>query len=127
MEPSLLHKNKSLDLRDGRQECQEGMVMTGIGTYKDHCILSLLDVASNKLGSEGYPTKYNARICVRCDLWTTAEDTDSAARTMYVCLALVASTASLTRKSRNSTQLTPLRMRSSRHLSVARMKRLLRL
>ena len=31
--------------------------MTGIGTYKDHCILPLLDVTSNKLGSEGYPTK----------------------------------------------------------------------
>ncbi|RYN17078.1 hypothetical protein AA0114_g11733 [Alternaria tenuissima] len=42
--------------------------------YKDHCILPLLDVASNKLGSEGYLTKHNARICVRGDLWATAED-----------------------------------------------------
>jgi hypothetical protein len=101
--------------------------MKRIGTYKDHCILPLLGVASNKLSSEGYLTKYNARICVRCDLWATAEDTDSAARTMYVCLALVASTASLTWESCNSTQSMPLRMRSSRHLSVARMERLLRL
>ena len=31
--------------------------MTGIGTYKDYCILLLLGVALNKLGSEGYPTK----------------------------------------------------------------------
>ena len=67
-------QNKLLDLCDGRQECQGGMVMTGIGTNKDHCILPLLDVASNKLGSEGYPTKYNARDCVRCNLWATAED-----------------------------------------------------
>jgi hypothetical protein len=79
-----------------------------IGTYKDHCILSLLGVASNKLGSEGYLKKYNGRICVRCDLWATAEDTDSAARTSYVCLALVAITASSTWKSRNSTQSMPL-------------------
>ena len=103
------------------------MVMKRIGTYKDHCILPLLGVASNKLGSEGYPTKHNARICVRCDLWTTAEDTDSDAWTMYVCLARVASTAYLTWKSRNSTQSMPLRMRSSQHLSVERMERLLRL
>jgi len=103
------------------------MAVKRMGTYKDHCILPLLDVASNKLGSEGYPTKYNARICVRYDLWATAGDTDSAARTSYVCLALVAVTAQSTWKSRNSTQLMPLRMRSSRHLSVARMERLLRL
>jgi len=98
-----------------------------IGTYKDHCILPLLDVASNKLGSEGYPTKYNARICVRYDLWATAEDTDPAARTSQMCLALVAVTASPTWKSRSSTQSMPLRMRRSRHLAVARMERLLRL
>jgi hypothetical protein len=103
------------------------MVMKRIGTYKDHCILPLLGVASNKLGSEGYLTKYNARICVRCDLWATAEDTDSAARTSYMCLALVAVTASSPWESPNSTQSMPLRMRSSRHLSVARMERLLRL
>jgi hypothetical protein len=48
--------------------------MKRIGTYKDHCILPLLGAASNKLGSEGYITKYNARDCVRCNLWTTAED-----------------------------------------------------
>jgi hypothetical protein len=89
-------QNKLLDLCDGRQECQGGMVMKRIGTYKDHCILPLLGVASNKLGSEGYLTKYNARICVRCDLWTTAEDTHSAARTMNVCLVLAAVTASST-------------------------------
>jgi hypothetical protein len=48
--------------------------MKRIGTYKDHCILPLLGAASNKLGSEGYLTKYNARDCVRCNLWATAED-----------------------------------------------------
>ena len=101
--------------------------MTGIGKYKDHYILPLLDVASNKLGSEGYLTKYNARIYVYCDLWATAEDTDSAARISHMCLALVAVTASSTWESPNSTQSMPLRMRSSRHLSVARMERLLRL
>lgn len=65
-----------------------------IGTYKDHCILPSPGVALNKLGSEGYLTKYNARICVRCDLWATAEDTDPAAQTLHMCLALVAITAS---------------------------------
>jgi hypothetical protein len=78
--------------------------MKGIGTNKDDCILPLLGVASNKLGSEGYLKKYNARICVRCDLWATAEDTNSAARTSYVCLALIATTAPSTWKSRNSMQ-----------------------
>ena len=120
-------QNKLLDLCDGRQECQRGMVMKIIGTYKDHCILPLLGRASNKLGSDGYLTKYNARICVRCGLWATAEDTDSAARTSHMCLALVAVTASSIWKSRNSTQSMPLRMRSSRRLSVARMEKLLRL
>jgi hypothetical protein len=75
-----------------------------IGTYKDDCILPLLHLASNKLGSEGCLTKYNACICVRCDLWATAEDTDPAAQTSHMCLALVAMTASSTWKSRNSTQ-----------------------
>ena len=101
--------------------------MKRIGTYKDHCILPLLRLASNKLGSEGCLTKYNGCICVHCDLWATAEDTDSVARTMNVCLALAAVTASSTWKSRNSTQSMPLRMRSSRRLSVARMEKLLRL
>ena len=126
VEPSLLHENKSLGVCDGRQQCQGGMVMKRIGTYKDHCILPLLGIASNKLRSEGYLTKYNARICVRYNLWATAEDTDSARQTSYMCLALAAITASSTWKSRNSAQSMPLRMRSSRRLSVARIERLLR-
>ncbi|KAF2844148.1 hypothetical protein T440DRAFT_473630 [Plenodomus tracheiphilus IPT5] len=84
------------------------MALKIIGTYKDYCILPLLRLASNKLGSEGCLAKFNARICVRCDLWATAEDTDSAARTSYMCLALVAVTASSTWKSPNSTQSMPL-------------------
>jgi hypothetical protein len=45
---------------------------------QDNEVLPLLWVFKYRLDSEGYLTKYKARVCVRGDLQTTAEDTYAA-------------------------------------------------
>ena len=53
-------------------------------------VLPLLWVFKYKLDSGGYLTKYKARICVRGDLQTTAEDTYAATLAMRIFRALMA-------------------------------------
>ena len=53
-------------------------------------VLPLLWVFKYKLDSEGHLTKYKARICVRGDLQTTAEDTYAATLAMRIFRALMA-------------------------------------
>ena len=53
-------------------------------------VLPLLWVFKYKLDSEGYLAKYKARICVRGDLQTTAEDTYAATLAMRIFRALMA-------------------------------------
>jgi hypothetical protein len=93
---TLPSRNKPLDLCNGIQEYQRDTAMRSIGTYKGHFALLKLCLAPNQLGSKGYLAKYNGGIYVRCDLRTTAGDTDSAAQTSHTCLALVTVTASPT-------------------------------
>jgi hypothetical protein len=57
---------------------------------QDHEVLPLLWVFKYKLDSEGYLTKYKARICVRGDLQTTAEDTYAATLAIRIFRALMA-------------------------------------
>jgi hypothetical protein len=57
---------------------------------QDHEVLSLLWVFKYKLDSEGFLTKYKARICVRGDLQTTAEDTYAATLATRIFRALMA-------------------------------------
>jgi hypothetical protein len=70
------------------------------GTYKtitwkdfnaqDHEVLPLLWVFKYKLDSEGFLTKYKARICVRGDLQMTTEDTYAATLAIRIFRALMA-------------------------------------
>jgi hypothetical protein len=53
-------------------------------------VLPLLSVFKYKLDSEGHLTKYKARICVRGDLQTTAEETYAATLAIRVFRALMA-------------------------------------
>ena len=57
---------------------------------QDNEVLPLLWVFKFKLDSEGYLTKYKARICVRGDLQTTAEETYAATLAIRVFRALMA-------------------------------------
>jgi len=69
------------------------------GTYKEiswenfdaqNEILPLIWVFKYKLDSEGYLTKYKARVCVRGDLQTTADDTHAATLAIRIFRALMA-------------------------------------
>ena len=53
-------------------------------------VLPLLWVFKYKLDSDGYLTKYKARICVRGDLQTIAEDTYAATLAIRIFRALIA-------------------------------------
>jgi hypothetical protein len=57
---------------------------------QDHEVLPLLWVFKYKFDIEGYLIKYKARICVRGDLQTTAEDTYAATLAMRIFRALMA-------------------------------------
>jgi hypothetical protein len=70
------------------------------GTYKtinwkdfnaqDYEVLPLLWVFKYKLDNKGFLTKYKARICVRGNLQTTAEDTYAATLAIRIFRALIA-------------------------------------
>jgi len=70
------------------------------GTYKkrawkdfnpeDHEVLPLIWVFKYKLDNDGYLSKYKARICVRGDLQTTAEETYTATLAIRIFRALMA-------------------------------------
>jgi len=69
------------------------------GTYKEiswenfdaqNEVLPLIWVFKYKLDSEGYLTKYKARVCVRGDLQTTADDTHAATLAIRIFRALMA-------------------------------------
>jgi hypothetical protein len=57
---------------------------------QDNEVLPMLWVFKYKLDSEGYLTKYKARVCVRGDLQTAAEDTYAATLAIRIFRALMA-------------------------------------